>query len=103
MKGPIERIKNLIPNLPEKDIPLGYKFLETKNYSSLSELVDSAILRIKKNLKTDSPREEYININIDSLRKLKSEVDMYCILLQEDIDSDLDDLEDDSNYEENYY
>lgn len=45
---PVERIRKLISLLPEKDINLGYKFLDSRDFSSLKELVDSAIFKVKR-------------------------------------------------------
>ena len=74
-------------SLPERDIPLGNRFLSDRNFESLKELVDSAIYKIKKNLRTDNPREEYLKIDLEDLSKLKLEVDLYLstIELSEDI------------------
>ena len=74
-------------SLPERDIPLGNKFLSDRNFESLKELVDSAIYKIKKNLRTNNPREEYLKIDLEDLSKLKLEVDLYLsmIELSEDI------------------
>ena len=82
MSRPIERMKELMPSLPEKDILLGYKFLEDRDFESLTDLVDSAIYKVRKNLKSETPREEYIKINLDELNKLKAEVDLYCAHIQ---------------------
>ena len=74
-------------SLPERDIPLGNRFLSDRNFESLKELVDSAIYKIKKNLRTDNPREEYLKIDLEDLSNLKREVDLYLsmIELSEDI------------------
>ena len=74
-------------SLPERDIPLGNRFLSDRDFESLKELVDSAIYKIKKNLRTDNPREEYLKIDLEDLSKLKLEVDLYLsmIELSEDI------------------
>ena len=82
MSKPIERMKELMPSLPEKDISLGYKFLEDRDFESLIDLVDSAIYKVRKNLKSETPREEYIKVNLDELNKLKSEVDLYSAYIQ---------------------
>ena len=105
MSEPVERMKALMDSLPERDIPLGHKFLNERNFDSLKELVDSAIYKVKKNLKSDNPREEYMKINLEDLNMLKSEVDMYIIQLEipEDgmYDEDLD--FDDCEIEEEFY
>lgn len=79
MSKPIERIESLMTSLPEKDVPLGFKFLKERNFDSLKELIDSAIYKINKNLNSTSPREEYLKIDRENLSTLKSEVDTYMI------------------------
>ena len=105
MSEPVERMKALMDSLPEKDIPLGYKFLNERDFDSLKELIGSAIYKVKKSLKSDNPREEYRNVNLEDLNMLKSEVDMYIIQLEipEDgmYDEDLD--FDDCEIEEEFY
>ncbi len=75
------KIKQLIPSLPEKDIDIGFRFLENRDFDSLSELVNSAIYKVRKSNKSDNPKEYYKNISIPELNKLKSEVDMYIMAL----------------------
>lgn len=77
MSKAVDRIKSLIKYLPKKDIPLGYKFIEKRDFESLKELVDSASFKIKRNLMMENPKEEYKNINIRNLNKLKLRVDEY--------------------------
>ena len=105
MSEPVERMKALMDSLPEKDIPLGYKFLNERDFDSLKELIDSAIYKVKKSLKSDNPKEEYMKVNLEDLNMLKSEVDMYIIQLEipEDgmYDEDLD--FDDCEIEEEFY
>lgn len=69
-------------SLPERDIPLGNRFLSDRNFESLKELVDSAIYKIKKNLRTNNPREEYLKIDLEDLSKLKLEVDLYLSMIE---------------------
>ena len=85
---PVERIRKLISLLPEKDIHLGYKFLDNRDFYSLKELVDSAINKIRMDRRKENPRPEYLKIDLDSLNVLKSEVDVY--LMQLDFPSDLE-------------
>ena len=79
MSEPVKRMKALICSLPERDIPLGHKFLNERSFDSLKELVDSAIYRVRRSLKSDNPKEEYLKVNLEDLNRLKSEVDMYII------------------------
>ena len=73
------KIKQLIENLPEKDINLGHKFLEKRDFDSLKELVDSAIYKVKKSRSKHDINniEKYINIDLDELNSLKADVDNY--------------------------
>lgn len=77
MSSPTNKIKKLISELPKRDIFLGYKFLEKRDFDSLKELVDSALIRTKKNLKTADPKEEYLKVDLDGLNTLKAEIDLY--------------------------
>ena len=56
MSEAVERMKALMDSLPERDIPLGHKFLNERDFDSLKELVDSAIYKVKKSLKSGNPR-----------------------------------------------
>lgn len=101
MSEPVERMKALIDSLPERDIPLGHKFLSERNFESLKELVNSAIYKVKKSLKTDNPKEEYLKVNLEDLSRLKSEVDLYLVMLEpnEEIYDNFDECE----IEEEFY
>lgn len=101
MSRPVERIQALMNSLPSKDISLGYKFLSERDFESLKELVDSAIYKVRKNLKTDNPKEEYLKVNLEDISKLKSEVDLYLAILEpnEEIYNDFDECE----IEEEFY
>ena len=103
MSEPVKRMKALMCSLPERDIPLGHKFLNERNFDSLKELVDSAIYKVKRSLKSDNPKEEYLKVNIEDLSRLKSEVDMYIVqwgIPEDDMyNEDFDDCE----IEEEFY
>ena len=103
MSEPVKRMKALICSLPERDIPLGHKFLNERSFDSLKELVDSAIYRVRRSLKSNNPKEEYLKVNLEDLNRLKSEVDMYIIqwgIPEDDMyNEDFDDYE----IEEEFY
>ncbi len=103
MSEPVERMKSLMSSLPEKDVPLGHKFLDERKFDSLKELVDSAIYKVKKNLKGDNPREEYLKVDLEDLSRLKSEVDMYIVQLEIPEDSVYGESFDDCEIEEEFY
>ena len=81
-REPIDRIKALIPSLPEGDAKLAHKFLNSRDFESLQLLVDSSLVRVKKGRSKESPKEEYLKADLGEMRKLKSEVDTYCEALE---------------------
>ena len=91
MSTQIETIRRLIVYLPKTDIQLGYKFLNRRDFDSLKELIDSAIYKVEKNLASENPKDEYINLDLDMMNELQQEVYLYAINLE------LPDNEDDYN------
>lgn len=81
MSKTLKNIKKFINYLPSKDVQIGFRFLEQRDFDKLKELVDSALIRTKRNLKTDNPKQEYLNVDLDSLNILKAEVDVYVFQL----------------------
>ena len=92
-REPIDRIKALVPSLPEGDIKFAYKFLNNRDFESLQLLVDSSLIRVKNGLNKENPREEYLKADLGGMRKLKLEIDTYCEALG------LPEQEDDDEYE----
>ena len=82
MSEPIDRIKTLIPSLPEGDARLAHKFLNSRDFESLQLLVDSSLVRVKRGLIKENHKEEYLKADLEEMRKLKSEVDTYCEALE---------------------
>lgn len=78
----IERMRRLLSSLPKSDQPLGEQFIQERNFESLKDLVDSAMYRVNKSLKSDKPKAEYLEVDIPELSKLKSEVDVYLTQLE---------------------
>ena len=91
MSTQIETIRRLIVYLPKRDIQLGYKFLNRRDFDSLKELIDSAIYKVEKNLASENPKDEYIKLDLDMMNELQQEVYLYAINLE------LPDNEDDYN------
>lgn len=81
-REPIDIIKALIPSLPEGDAKLAHKFLNSGDFESLQLLVDSSLVRVKKGLSKENPKEEYLKADLGEMRKLKSEIDTYCEALE---------------------
>lgn len=89
-KGPIDRIKALIPSLPSGDIELANKFLNNRDFESLQLLVNSAIVRVEKGLN----KKEYLKADLEKMDELKVEVDLYCDALE---------LTEGGEYNQDYY
>lgn len=77
-REPIDRIKALIPSLPEGDAKLAHEFLNSRDFESLQLLVDSSLVRVKKGLSKENPKEEYLKADLREMSKLKLEIDIYC-------------------------
>ena len=77
----IDKIKNLIKYLPSKDIRIGEKFYHNRDFKSLQELIDSAIYKIEKNNEKETPNPQLLNLDMESLVLLKTEVDNIVIQL----------------------
>ncbi len=82
MKSPIQRMRELMGALPERDIALGNKFLSDRNFDSLKELVESAVYKVRKNRISEDPKPEYLAIDLGSLTQLRSEVVNYSMQLE---------------------
>lgn len=73
MESPqVQRIRKLIPSLPEKDIPIGNKLLEARNWEELQNLVSSAIVKIER--ATSKGDDRYANIDLPSLYDLQASI-----------------------------
>ena len=81
MSKPLNNIKKFINYLPSKDVQIGFKFLEKRDFENLKDLVDSAIIRTKKNIRSEFPKQEYLNVDLERLNILKAEVDLYLMRL----------------------
>lgn len=97
-KSPNKTINNLINKLPPKDISIAKKLIEKRDFNSLFELVNSAIIKIEKSLDIDQVNSEYINLDIEALYELQNTINNYLILI-----GDYEDYEDEdySNIEIN--
>lgn len=68
----VQRIRKLVPSLPEKDIPIGNKLLEARNWEELQNLVSSAIVKIER--ATSKGDDKYANIDLPSLYDLQASI-----------------------------
>ena len=101
-REPIDRIKALIPSLPEGDAKLAYKFLNSRDFESFQLLVDSSLVRVKKGLNKENPKEEYLKADLEEMRRLKSEIDTYCEALELPEQEEYEDFSSEE-YNQDYY
>lgn len=101
-REPIDRIKALIPSLPGGDVKLAHRYLNSRDFESLQLLVDSSLVRVKKGLSKESPKEEYLKADLGEMRKLKSEVDTYCGALELSEQEEYEDFSSEE-YNQDYY
>jgi hypothetical protein len=99
---PIERMRKLLNSLPKSDITLGEQFIQSRDFESLKDLVDSAIFKTRKNIKSENPKQEYLDVDLTELSNLKAEVDVYLTQLEVPSNEWEGDLEDDYDYGEEY-
>ena len=102
MSEPIDRIKALIPSLPEGDARLAHKFLNSRDFESLQLLVNSSLVRVKRGLSKENPKEEYLKADLEEMRKLKSEIDTYCEALELSEQEEYEDFNS-GEFNEDYY
>ena len=102
MSEPIDRIKALIPSLPKGDVRLAHKFLNSRDFESLQLLVDSSLVRVKRGLNKENPKEEYLKADLEGMRRLKSEIDTYCEALELPEQEEYEDFSSEE-YNQDYY
>jgi len=76
----VQTMRRLLPSLPEKDIAIGNKFLANRDFESLQELVDSAIVKVKRDRSKETPK--YGDIDLADLERLSGIVSDYTSQLQ---------------------
>ena len=109
-KTPIQRMEELLCNLPEKDIKFAEKFIKERAFEALQELVISDIKKLQQMCNPISLEPENIEMEnkLDALCKLRNEVESYLSLLGYSNDEiygtseDLDDDDDEFFYTEDY-
>lgn len=102
----VERMRKLLYSLPKSDIALGEQFIQSRDFKSLKDLVDSAIYKVRKHkARKDEevpPKQEYLDVDLTELSNLKAEVDVYLTQLEVPSNEWEEDLEDDYDYGEEY-
>lgn len=73
MESPqVQRIRKLISSLPERDIPIGNKLLEARDWEELQNLVSSAIVKIERSI--NKGEDKYVNIDLSNLYNLQASI-----------------------------
>ena len=83
-----ECIKEGIQYLPSKDINIAKSYYNNRDFHSLYELVDSAIVKVEKYRKNNPEGTKYNDIDLDNLGELKSTLIDYIAMI-DDIDEEL--------------
>ena len=80
-----------MPHLPQKDVNLAGKLLSERKFESLLEIIDSDIYLVRRHQLSETPKDEYKNINLEKLLQLRSELSEYMsyLVFPEDESDDL--------------
>lgn len=82
MNNLYQSIQTGIQYLPEKDRILAQKYLQQRNFEYLQELVDSCLVRIKKNKHKQKQDVELKNIQRDKIEMLSFNITAYASYLE---------------------
>lgn len=77
----IQKLRQLISKLPEKEIPACYKCLDERDFTSMEQIVNTVIHRIEKD--RGKQEQKYADIDLDSLYILQAE--LATITIHEDL------------------
>ena len=91
MEQPLNKIRRLSKSLPEGDIKFAEKYIASREFDKLLEIVESDIYMVQQNKLVEHPKEKFANINLEELLGLKSAVDEYMSFLEIPDSSDNDD------------
>lgn len=97
---PVEIMRSLINHLPKSDVLLASSFIDLRDFESLQDLVNSAIIKVRRNLNSESPKEEYLSLDMDELMVLKAVVDVYVeqLSISSNEEYDTEDYTDEEEY-----
>ena len=86
MRNPLNRVKELVPTLPEKDAKLVKKYLEERNFKSALEIVESDLYKAEraKYDRLEAVSDDYIA----SLTEMRGELMTYMSYLEVPDNSD---------------
>ena len=91
MEQPLDKIRRLSKSLPECDIKFAEKYIASREFDKLLEIVESDIYLVQKNESLEHPKEKFANIDLEELLELRGAVDEYMSFLKVPDNSDDDD------------
>ena len=91
MEQPLDKIRRLSKSLPERDIKFAEKYIESREFDKLLEIVESDIYMVQQNKSLEHPKEKFANINLEELLRLRVAVDEYMSFLEIPDNSDNND------------
>lgn len=77
MEQPLSKIRRLSKSLPESDIKFAEKYITSREFDKLLEIVESDIYLVQQNELAEKPKEKFSNINLEDLLELKAAVEEY--------------------------
>lgn len=91
MEQPLDKIRRLSKSLPEGDIKFAEKYIASREFDKLLEIVESDIYLVQQNESLEHPKEKFANIDLEELWELRVAVDEYMSFLEVPDNSDDDD------------
>nr|DAH01948.1 MAG TPA: hypothetical protein [Crassvirales sp.] len=90
MEQPLDKIRRLSKSLPERDIKFAEKYIASREFDKLLEIVESDIYMVQQNELLEHPKEKFANINLEELLELRGAIDEYMSFLEVPDNSDDD-------------
>lgn len=81
MEPLLTKIKRLSRSIPKNDIKYADKFINNREFDKLLEIVESDIYLAQKNISSDTPNENFCEVDIDELLDLKFAIEEYMSFL----------------------
>lgn len=82
MEQPLDKIRRLSKSLPERDIKFAEKYIASREFDKLLEIVESDIYMVQQNELLEHPKEKFANINLEELLELRGAIDEYMSFLE---------------------
>jgi len=70
MPSPLNKINELIPYLPSKDITFAQKFVAKRDWEALKDLTWSSYQIVERAQQKEIPPAKYANLDLDKIREL---------------------------------